>query len=65
MRFALDKQEELGAEAPTEISPFCIYIAVTPGQFSLLDGNVTLDQVNEKFWKVNKPLEMFYSFKKT
>lgn len=65
MRFALDKQEELGAEAPTEISPFSIYIAVTPGQFSLLDGNVTLDQVNEKFWKVNKPLEMFYAFKKT
>lgn len=65
MRFALDKQEELGTEAPTEISPFAIYIAVTPGQFSLLDGNVTLDQVNEKFWKVNKPLEMFYSFKKT
>ncbi|XP_035212781.1 E3 ubiquitin-protein ligase RING2-like [Stegodyphus dumicola] len=65
MRFALDKQDELGSEAPSEISPFSIYIAVTPGQFSLLDGNVTLDQVNEKFWKVNKPLEMFYAFKKT
>ncbi|XP_015914323.1 E3 ubiquitin-protein ligase RING2 [Parasteatoda tepidariorum] len=65
MRFALDKQDELGSEAPTEISPFAIYIAVTPGQFSLLDGNVTLDQVNEKFWKVNKPLEMFYAIKKT
>ncbi|GBN52183.1 E3 ubiquitin-protein ligase RING2-A [Araneus ventricosus] len=65
MRFALDKQDELGTEAPSEVTPFMIYIAVTPGQFSLLDGNTTLDQVNEKFWKVNKPLEMFYALKKT
>lgn len=65
MRLALDKQEELGPEAPAEISPFIIYIAVTPGQFSHLGGNMTLDQVNEKYWKVNKPLEMYYAFKKT
>ncbi|GFR31103.1 e3 ubiquitin-protein ligase RING2-A [Trichonephila clavata] len=65
MRFALDKQDELGTEAPSEVTPFTIYIAVTPGQFSPLDGNTTLDQVNEKYWKVNKPLEMFYAFKKT
>jgi len=25
----------------------------------------TLYQVNEKYWKVNKPMEMFYSFKRT
>lgn len=62
---ALDRQEELGVEAPAEITPFAIHIAVTPGQFSLLDGNVSLDQVNEKFWKVNKPLQMFYAFKKS
>nr|XP_006816569.1 PREDICTED: E3 ubiquitin-protein ligase RING2-A-like [Saccoglossus kowalevskii] len=29
-----------------------------------LNGSMTLDQVNERYWKVNKPLEMFYSWKK-
>lgn len=66
MRLALDfKAEEPGAEAPfADSAHFNIFIASTPGQFSMLNGNMTLDQVNEKYWKVNKPLEMYYSFKK-
>lgn len=66
MRLALDnKMDEYGAEPlSTDSAPFVIYIASTPGTFSVLNGNMTLDQVNEKFWKVNKPLEMYYSVKK-
>uniref|UniRef100_A0A182R665 RING-type E3 ubiquitin transferase n=1 Tax=Anopheles funestus TaxID=62324 RepID=A0A182R665_ANOFN len=46
---------------------FCIYIAQQPNQLVVLSGNQTLQQVNEKFWKVvvNKPLEMYYSWKKS
>ncbi|XP_053680787.1 E3 ubiquitin-protein ligase RING1 [Anopheles nili] len=44
---------------------FCIYIAQQPSQLVVLSGNQTLQQVNEKFWKVNKPLEMYYSWKKS
>ncbi|XP_064479010.1 E3 ubiquitin-protein ligase RING2-like [Ornithodoros turicata] len=64
MRLALDKLEQ-DASAPRSVAPFAIYIAVTPGQFTALPGNMTLDQVNEKYWKVNKPLEMYYAHKKT
>ena len=34
----------------------------SPGQIVELPGNMTLAQVNEKHWKVIKPMEMFYSF---
>uniref|UniRef100_A0A1B6M0Y1 RING-type E3 ubiquitin transferase n=1 Tax=Graphocephala atropunctata TaxID=36148 RepID=A0A1B6M0Y1_9HEMI len=60
-RLALD----LGNELPHQSLNFCIYVAPTPGQHVTLNGNQTLRQVNERFWKVNRPLEMFYSWKKT
>ncbi|KAK6622682.1 hypothetical protein RUM43_008524 [Polyplax serrata] len=43
---------------------FCIYIAPSPGQLILLTGNQTLRQVNDKYWKEDKPLEMYYSINK-
>lgn len=66
MRLALDsKADEFGTQIlNSETTQFVIYIASTPGQFTVLGGNMTLDQVNEKYWKVNKPLEMYFSVKK-
>lgn len=65
MRLTLD----LDAELPEayRLLNFCIYVAPQPGQFVPLNGAQTLRQINDKFWKVNvnKPLEMYYSFKKT
>ncbi|XP_050422512.1 E3 ubiquitin-protein ligase RING2 [Adelges cooleyi] len=58
MRLTLD----LGAELPDRPLNFLIYVAPNAGQFVPLNGNQTLRQVHDKFWKVNKPLEMFYSF---
>lgn len=63
MRLSLDKQQAFPNSEPLSLNPFFIYIAVTPGQFLPLNGNQSLDQVNEKYWKVNKPLEMYYSYK--
>ncbi|XP_055633518.1 E3 ubiquitin-protein ligase RING1-like [Toxorhynchites rutilus septentrionalis] len=63
MRLTLDLDTEL-PEAYKVVN-FCIYIAPQPSQLVVLSGNQTLSQVNEKFWKVNKPLEMFYSWKKS
>jgi hypothetical protein len=31
----------------------------------VLNGNQTLNQVIERFWKVKDPLEMFYSWKES
>jgi len=58
MRLTLD----LGSELPERALNFLIYVAPTADQFVPLSGNQTLRNVHDKFWKVNKPLEMFYSF---
>jgi E3 ubiquitin-protein ligase RNF1/2 len=47
------------------VKDLTIYIASVPGQMTPLGTQISLTQVNEKFWKVNKPMEMFYSFKRT
>lgn len=51
-------------EIPDSLNNFCIYISPSAGQFVVLNGVQTLDDVNEKYWKVNQPLEMFYSWTK-
>lgn len=58
MRLSID----LGSEVPERALNFLIYVAPTADQFVPLSGNQTLRNVHDKFWKVNKPLEMFYSF---
>ncbi|XP_028256252.1 E3 ubiquitin-protein ligase RING2-A-like isoform X1 [Parambassis ranga] len=40
---------------------YTIYITTRGGQFSTLNGSLTLELVNEKYWKVRKPLELFYA----
>uniref|UniRef100_A0A4W4E2Q2 RING-type E3 ubiquitin transferase n=1 Tax=Electrophorus electricus TaxID=8005 RepID=A0A4W4E2Q2_ELEEL len=40
---------------------YTIYITTAAGQFSTLNGSLTLELVNEKYWKVSKPLELFYA----
>jgi len=42
-----------------------IQIVARTGKFITLQTYWSLYQVNEKYWKVNKPMEMFYSFKRT
>ncbi|XP_050087120.1 E3 ubiquitin-protein ligase RING1 isoform X1 [Anopheles aquasalis] len=64
MRLTLDLDQELPESY--RLVNFCIYIAQQTDQLVVLSGNQTLQQVNEKFWKVvNKPLEMYYSWKKS
>lgn len=49
MRLSLDAQL---ADSTFKALVFTIYIASAPSQFVNLNGNQTLQQVNEKFWKV-------------
>ncbi|XP_003425595.1 E3 ubiquitin-protein ligase RING1 [Nasonia vitripennis] len=64
MRLTLDLDTELLSESDRLLN-FCIYIAPTTGQLVVLSGSQTLRQVKDKFWRVNRPLEMYYSWKKT
>lgn len=58
MRLTLD----LGPKLPERALSFLIYVAPTADQLVPLNGNQTLRNVHDKYWKINKPLEMFYSF---
>lgn len=58
MRLTLDLVPEL----PERALSFLIYVSPTSDQYVPLNGNQTLRQVHDKYWKENKPLEMFYSF---
>lgn len=65
MRLTLaNRTGELETELPSSLNNFCIYIAPTPDHYITVDGSHTLEQINEKYWRVNKPMEMFYSWKK-
>ena len=78
MRIALDLANKTGGQVPnaaseananpetpgSSVKDLTIYIASIPGQLTPLTTTFSLTQVNEKYWKVNKPMEMFYSFKR-
>ncbi|KAK5641376.1 hypothetical protein RI129_009923 [Pyrocoelia pectoralis] len=63
MRLTIDLDSQLSQTH--NLLNFCIYISPSTGQYVQLNGNQTLGQVNDRYWKVNKPLEMYYSWKKT
>ncbi|XP_043533877.1 E3 ubiquitin-protein ligase RING2-B-like isoform X1 [Chiloscyllium plagiosum] len=66
LRIALEEQQKsLGNNAVSleEVSEkqYTIYITTSGGQFTTLNGSLTLELVNEKYWKVSKPLELYYA----
>lgn len=65
MRLTLaNRTGELETELPSSLNNFTIYIAPTPDQYIGVGGGLTLEQINDKYWRVNKPMEMFYSWKR-
>ncbi|XP_016391160.1 E3 ubiquitin-protein ligase RING2-A-like isoform X2 [Sinocyclocheilus rhinocerous] len=65
LRLALEEgasaEGEPGALQDISEKQFSIYISTAAGQFSTLNGSLTLELVNQKFWKLCKPLELFYA----
>ncbi|CAG7832210.1 unnamed protein product [Allacma fusca] len=62
MRLALDSQESGGSSST--LHNCTIYVNNTGSSYVTIPQNQTLSQVCEKYWRFNKPLEMFYSWKK-
>ncbi|XP_023126012.2 E3 ubiquitin-protein ligase RING2-A-like [Amphiprion ocellaris] len=61
-----DRGREEGGEGGSSLSSisekqYTIYILTRGGQFSTLNGSLTLELVNDKYWKVRKPLELYYA----
>ncbi|XP_030053084.1 E3 ubiquitin-protein ligase RING1 isoform X2 [Microcaecilia unicolor] len=67
LRIALEEQQQRGEDSEGanlgEVSEkqYTIYITTASGQFTTLNGSLTLELVNEKYWKVSKPLELYYA----
>jgi len=47
-----------GDGKPNLVKDLIIYVGPSPGNIIELSGSMSLAQVNEKYWKVNKPMEM-------
>jgi len=60
MRLNIDNGRKLSSGRQTVL----LYMSPAADQFVLLDNNLTLKNVQEKFWnaKKEKPMEMFYSY---
>ncbi|XP_058475009.1 E3 ubiquitin-protein ligase RING2-A-like isoform X2 [Solea solea] len=56
-----DRGREGSSLSQVSEKQYTIYIITQGGQFSTLNGSLTLELVNEKYWKVRKPLELYYA----
>ncbi|CAI5776502.1 E3 ubiquitin-protein ligase RING2 [Podarcis lilfordi] len=51
------ESNQMNLETASE-KQYTIYIATANGQFTVLNGSFSLELVSEKYWKVNKPMEL-------
>ena len=63
MRLALEELWSKGESSQTNLDTaskkqYAIYIATARGQFDVLNGSLSLELVGEKYWQVNKPMEL-------
>ncbi|CAO2634529.1 E3 ubiquitin-protein ligase RING2 [Lemmus lemmus] len=66
VRVALEELESKGESNQMNLDAasekqYTIYVATASGQFTVLNGSFSLELVSEKYWKVNKPLELYYA----
>eukprot|EP00096_Caligus_rogercresseyi_P013402 TRINITY_DN6058_c0_g1_i1.p1 TRINITY_DN6058_c0_g1~~TRINITY_DN6058_c0_g1_i1.p1 ORF type:complete len:341 (-),score=105.25 TRINITY_DN6058_c0_g1_i1:501-1523(-) len=52
-----------GSGSNHNVSDLIIHICTGNATYVPLNGTLSLSEVNDRYWKVNKPMEMFYSFK--
>ena len=65
MRISLDANPDLSANTPVNIYVHHLNEAIQQMEYVSLDGNLPLDEINERYWsEATGPLELFYSWKK-
>lgn len=60
---AAAESENLLEQVGNEASLFTIYLAAGPGEFKPLGGQTSLEHINDKYWRGNRPLELHYAYK--
>ena len=58
-----DSSGQLLEQVNNEASLFVIYVAAGPGEFKPLSGQTSLEEINEGYFRANKPLELHYAYK--
>ncbi|XP_038180083.1 E3 ubiquitin-protein ligase RING2-like [Arvicola amphibius] len=54
------ESNQMELDSPSE-KHYTIYVETASGQFTVLNGSFSLESVSEKYWKVNKPMELYYA----
>lgn len=66
VRLALEEMRKNGEASPINVEAasekqYTIYIPTASNQFTVLNGSFSLELVSEKYWKVNKPMELYFA----
>ncbi|XP_034145606.1 E3 ubiquitin-protein ligase RING2 isoform X1 [Esox lucius] len=66
VRLALEELRKNGEASPINVDAasekqYTIYIPTANAQFTVLNGSFSLELVSEKYWKVNKPMELYFA----
>ncbi|XP_041535312.1 E3 ubiquitin-protein ligase RING2-like [Microtus oregoni] len=66
VRSALEEQGSKGESSQMNLDSasekqYTIYIVTARRRFTALNGSFSLELVGEKYWKVNKPMELYYA----
>ncbi|XP_051556610.1 E3 ubiquitin-protein ligase RING2-like isoform X1 [Myxocyprinus asiaticus] len=66
VRLALEEMRKNGEASPINVEAasekqYTIYIPTANNQFTVLNGSFSLELVSEKYWKVNKPMELYFA----
>uniref|UniRef100_A0A3P9CE96 E3 ubiquitin-protein ligase RING2 n=3 Tax=Haplochromini TaxID=319058 RepID=A0A3P9CE96_9CICH len=66
VRLALEELRRNAEASPVNVEAasekqYTIYIPTAGNQFTVLNGSFSLELVSEKYWKVNKPMELYFA----
>ncbi|CAG11645.1 unnamed protein product, partial [Tetraodon nigroviridis] len=66
VRLALEELRRNSDASPVNMEAasekqYTIYIPTAGNQFTVLNGSFSLELVSEKYWKVNKPMELYFA----
>ncbi|XP_026168814.1 E3 ubiquitin-protein ligase RING2 [Mastacembelus armatus] len=66
VRLALEELRRNTEASPVNVEAasekqYTIYIPTAGNQFTVLNGSFSLELVSEKYWKVNKPMELYFA----
>ncbi|TNM98285.1 hypothetical protein fugu_014531 [Takifugu bimaculatus] len=66
VRLALEELRRNSDASPVNVEAasekqYTIYIPTAGNQFTVLNGSFSLELVSEKYWKVNKPMELYFA----